>query len=356
MTGNFRWIFLTLFAAFWTGTISGCDRSTAVSRKSVPKVVVISQVEKVAEQDSEAQVMTYILANHGDADLRLGPISTSCGCSSATISRELVSPGDTAVVTIVGLPPATGSRPVRIHVITNDPNESSLSLIWQLTSHPNPPKLLTSAPTVDLGILRPGQIPPARSVVFDILEDRETPPIARETRVDQEFCRIEGGMIDEVNAVDPKFVTRSYRYCVSFLRAPAVGTFVRQIEVLQRGDDAGPWLTIPIRGIVLPAVRAIPDSVRFAEWHAGNKPSAKLMIICDDQSGALAAECIAHDPRTTVRVLKRETDRILFEVECEALGDDRAIQPFHFRVNEPLSTTIDIPVYYSGIKLKGEYK
>lgn len=343
-----------LLAAPWAATLSGCGRPATVSLDPGPKVAVVSRDETAASHNAEALVLTCVLANRGDADLRLGPISTSCGCSSAKISRELVPPGETAVLAVEGLPPASGSRPVQIHVTTNDPRESRLTLAWNLVGHPNPPKLLTPELAIDLGILRPGQIPPARSVVFEVLEDREAPPIVRGASVDPESCRVEGGMIDEVNAADPKLVTRSYRYQVSFLRAPAVGPFARRVEVLRRDEGAGPWLSIPIRGIVLPVVRALPASVRFVQEPTGGKMSAKLMIICDDQSGALAAECIAHDPRMTARVLRREPDRVLFEVECKGLGDDRALRPLHFRIDQPVSATIEVPVHAFHAKLEGD--
>lgn len=43
---------------------------------------------------------TFEVRNEGNEELEIGAISTSCGCTTATISSKTVKPGDTAVLTV----------------------------------------------------------------------------------------------------------------------------------------------------------------------------------------------------------------------------------------------------------------
>ena len=344
-TGNSRLIIL-LGLSFVS--ISGCLSNPASFRSEIPVAVLQSQTEAVAPDRPDSSIMTYVVANDGNADLRLGPASTTCGCSKAAISPEVVPPGGRATVTVVGQPPVIGSRLVKISVTTNDPNQSNLIWTWNLVGHPAPPQLLTPSPVINLGIVRPGLIPPAESVVFDLLEDRETDPLLRRAVGDQDSFQVSGGLVDESNTEDHRFVKRTYRYTAQFVAVPETGRITRRIDLLSGSLGAAPWLTIPIRGEVLPSVRALPSSLSLVNRNGKGTEPARLIILADDHSGEIDVECVAHDPAIAVSLLDRATDRARFAVEYKRVGTSATIQPIQFRIRQPVSLMLEVPIAVTG--------
>lgn len=68
---------------------------------------------------------TVVVRNVGRAPLRVLGISTSCGCTTATIESTLMEPGSTARLTIIFDPVAHGPTPGparhAVYLRTNDP-------------------------------------------------------------------------------------------------------------------------------------------------------------------------------------------------------------------------------------------
>ena len=339
--GKFWWLgFLALAGV----GVAGCRPKTVTSvANPQPIAVVQGQAEATMPAQPDSLAMTYIVANRGDANLRLGPASTTCGCSKAAIQPGVVPPGGQATVTVVGQPPVTGSRTVKISVATNDPGQPKLIWTWDLVGHPNPPRLLTSAPVINLGILRPGLIPPANSTVFDLLEDRNTEPLLSEAVGDQATFRVTGGLVDQTSTEDHRLVKRTYRYTAQFVVAPEPGRIAHQIDLRTKRQYAPPWLTIPIRGVVLPAVRALPSSFTLMAQNGDVDEPTRLIILTDDHSSELEVECVAHDPALTVRFLDRAADRVTFAVVFKGNGA-ATLQPIQFRIRQPVSTTLQVPV------------
>ena len=318
----------------------GCGRTVVENRNLAPKAKVVGQTEKTSESNSDALVMTYSIVNQGNAELRLGPASPSCGCTVAKVVPEVVPPGGKAVVTVEGQPPISGSRLVQIKLATNDPGNPELILRWNLAGHFTTPKLLISPPEINLGILRPGQIPATQSITFDILEDRDTPAFIVRAASDPEFCRVVGGLFDESSTSDPRFIQRTYRYTLNFSSAPIGAKVINQELILHGGHDRNSWLTVPITGTVLPIVRAVPDCVILAE----SQSNIKIMILCYDHSSQLEVEFVRQDPTTSARVVRREADRIFFEIVRDKSNNSSSMRPLFFRVSSPLSTSLEVPV------------
>lgn len=66
----------------------------------------------VADPGTRAVVATYRLLNTGDRDLELGAVTTTCGCSVASIDRRLVAPRQSATIVVEGDAPDAGPRVV----------------------------------------------------------------------------------------------------------------------------------------------------------------------------------------------------------------------------------------------------
>ena len=153
--------------------------------------------------------------------------------------------------------------------------------------------------------------------------------------------------MDEMNTDDSRFSTRSYRYTIRFQNAWPAGEIAGQIQLRSATGAAKPWMTIPIRGTVLPIVRASPAVVSVPSRLGDIQPAARVMILCDDQSGTLEVECVAHDPTITVQRVKQESDRMIFEVKHDGTGAGDVLQSLVFRVNKPITTNLLVPIRLS---------
>ena len=73
---------------------------------------------------------TYVIANDGDAPLSIGRVETSCGCTAAKPTRQLVPPGET---TDIRVDFRSGDRKGKQHKVvtvhTSDPNAAQVHLI-----------------------------------------------------------------------------------------------------------------------------------------------------------------------------------------------------------------------------------
>ena len=327
----------------WCGLNHGCGRSTP-TQSSSSQVFVASRTEASSERTPGALTLKVVLVNRGAVDLQLGPASTSCGCSGATVSPRVIAPGGRAIVRVEGNPPVFGVKPVSIFVRTNDPNQPKLTLSWDLIGHPTPPQLLTEPPVVNLGILRPDQHPPVVSVDFDILEDRDKPSFITGAVCSPGLGEVEGGIVDEVNTKDSRFVTRTYHYTTRFVDSPAVGVIFEHMTLQPTAGESRPWMTIPVQGTVLPVVRAIPTAVSWAASSGNDQDqTTKVMILCDDQSQDLKVECISHDPSLTVRRIQQQLDRVIFAVKHNGSAT-HTVRPIEFRVTQPVTTTLTVPI------------
>lgn len=71
------------------------------------------------------------LRNTGTGTLLIEEVSTSCGCTSASVDRNEVGPGDEVTLTVrydSGLHPDNGSIYRKIFVQTNDPDQPELEI------------------------------------------------------------------------------------------------------------------------------------------------------------------------------------------------------------------------------------
>jgi len=92
----------------------------AFPRSPARAVVQPSSRKEIANFSSKITV-TYRIFNEGGQDLVLGDVTTTCGCSVASIQPTTVKPGSYATVVVEGTPPSAGEKFVEIRVNTNSP-------------------------------------------------------------------------------------------------------------------------------------------------------------------------------------------------------------------------------------------
>ena len=99
-------------------------------------------------------VFAFPLTNRGGTDLHVTGLTTSCGCTDATVTADVIPPGGTAEVRAVITPKLPEARGASVTVATDDPDApgTTLTIDWRAVAPwtPEPADL-------DFGPLRPGE-------------------------------------------------------------------------------------------------------------------------------------------------------------------------------------------------------
>lgn len=91
---------------------------------TAPRIVVEPPSKDLGEVPQKPLEISYTIRNEGGSDLIIEKISTSCGCTSATVDKNIISPGDTASLQVTLDPIADnlfGNLTRVIYVRSNDP-------------------------------------------------------------------------------------------------------------------------------------------------------------------------------------------------------------------------------------------
>ena len=134
------------------GTACYCVAASAAGGKDVPHIQFetnFRDLGKVMVGDDSISG-SFRFKNTGKADLKVGPVSASCDCTTPAVHPETVAPGGSGEVTYtIRLDRQTKAQRV-IHVPSNDPDAPMTELTVQLDYTPlyelNPPILIVKIP------------------------------------------------------------------------------------------------------------------------------------------------------------------------------------------------------------------
>lgn len=124
MGRNSKWIWVVLlFGVVVVGSL--IQYSKVPGEEGSPKIQIKPRSYDFGDIPRKIVKTTFIVENTGESALDIESVSTSCGCTSAKISSERISPGKTAEL-IVEMDPnvmgnITGKVERTIYVQSNDP-------------------------------------------------------------------------------------------------------------------------------------------------------------------------------------------------------------------------------------------
>ncbi|MCB8973823.1 MAG: DUF1573 domain-containing protein [Ardenticatenaceae bacterium] len=132
---KYWWIVAIAGLAFWLNACGG-----------QPKIFVAeSNLDFGDVVNGEVIIREVSIENKGQADLVIEAVSTSCGCTQATIDPMTISPGNSGTLTIefdsgAHGPDLTGQLIRQVFVATNDPDqpETVLELAANILLPSNP--------------------------------------------------------------------------------------------------------------------------------------------------------------------------------------------------------------------------
>ena len=110
-----------------------------------PKIVVSPDVYDLGKIGWETVSYNFSVSNIGNDTLIIKSVSTSCGCTRASVNKKILQPGDSTKL-IVTFSPAShkikGRAVRKITIRSNDPDEPKKSVLIKATVQP-PPDLKT---------------------------------------------------------------------------------------------------------------------------------------------------------------------------------------------------------------------
>ena len=322
----------------------GCRGRTSTPVVNPPRVSIDSDTRRLVAHSSDPVRATYAITNRGGRDLILGEISSTCGCTSATVDRKVIPPGSSAVVSVEGRPPSFGEQLVSIQIGTNEPPPGLLKLrLVMVGSMPLP---LLASPSVDVafGVFLSGVIPPDASIILDIMENRQDAPAIDSVDCSLDFARAGGGLSEELPGPTSGIAIRRYRFQVSLTRPPGLGEFSGELTF--RGPDARKLssLKVPVHGFVREPVAAVPSPLIFQANSSGVAPPLRLSVIAAESSTPLVVECLEVDPCLSIRTVQQSDGRATFEVIMTKMPARSPLKPLVFRTSHPNAPTLSVPV------------
>ncbi|NOY56069.1 MAG: DUF1573 domain-containing protein [Actinobacteria bacterium] len=108
---------------------SGCATSS-------PRIVIEPASQDLGEVPQEPLEASYTIRNDGDDVLQIEKVSTSCGCTKASVERETIPPGETTELRVT-LDPIEdnlhGDVMRLIYVRSNDPETPEAQVEFRAT-------------------------------------------------------------------------------------------------------------------------------------------------------------------------------------------------------------------------------
>jgi len=103
---------------------------------SPPRIAVEPASQDLGEVPREPLELTYTVRNEGGNPLRIEKVSTSCGCTKATMERDTITPGDSAELRVTMDPTEDNLYGDLLRVIylrSNDPDNPEVEAEFRVT-------------------------------------------------------------------------------------------------------------------------------------------------------------------------------------------------------------------------------
>jgi hypothetical protein len=225
----------------------------------------------VMEQRTERDTV-FTFTNIGDEPLRILDVRTSCGCTAALASEDVISPGAKGTIKVTfNSKSFRGNVTKTVIVTSNDPSEPKTNLKVMADVRPT----VNYSPTaIDLGVVRRGE-KATRSI--RLASEKSKPITLKEVKLSEEHFtwtqRQEAHPESTVYVMD-----------VSLLASAPMGRMSERLIVDPGIKNAKP-IIINIRGEIVNHFLAKPSQVNFGSFRRG-KAESKIIVVerVDDTS------------------------------------------------------------------------
>jgi hypothetical protein len=108
----------------------------AACGSSPPRIVVEPASQDLGEMPQEPIELSYMVHNEGGTTLQIEKVSTSCGCTKATVDSDTISPGSSTTLRVTLDPTEEnmyGNLLRVVYVRSNDPNRSEVEVEFRVS-------------------------------------------------------------------------------------------------------------------------------------------------------------------------------------------------------------------------------
>jgi len=245
---------------------SGCDTPTSAPTTNAPHIVFAEPVYDFGKVEQGEQVThMFRFTNQGGQELRVESVKTSCGCTAAVISEEVLPPGKEGTISATfDTTHFSGEKAKGISVYSNDPLQpvATLTLQGEITI-----EVAAEPAQLYLGRLRRGE-ETTRSV--DVLYDAQKPI---------DIVKVENSHPSiSVQAEDFAREDKKGKKLVITLKKDApLGRLNDRIMVTTTSQKK-PVLEIPVFGSIEGDVVIVPPQVSFGVVRKGETKTQEISI------------------------------------------------------------------------------
>ena len=310
---------------------------------SPPAWFVSPTSQKIEVEPGDGKVIAnYRVTNRGGRDLVLGEVSTTCGCTVASIERKILKQGESSLITVEGTPPGAGERIVEIGIATNARPEANLHFRLTMIGKKPLPYVANSSGDLQFGFVREGMEPEV--VWIETREIRQQKPWFCATSCSIPGLDVKGGFEVE-RPFAGEVVFRRYSYRIELKESRSPGEFSGELYLKGRDPNAGPNHRVHIHGIVRPPVYSAPSSLYVN--HKAGAPSWKMTIrFCTaDPKFRLIVAPPADIPKpVSVHRIPNATGEVLFEIVLDGELSQSIRSTLAFETNHPDSKIVQVPL------------
>jgi hypothetical protein len=216
-------------------------------------------------EQGEHIVKLFRFTNQGRQDLRIESIKTSCGCTAAVISADVIPPGHEGTISATfDTSRFIGEKAKTVSVYTNDPLQpvTTLTIQGEITV-----EVAADPPQLYFGRLRRGE-EVTRTV--EVLYDAQKPITITKVEHTHPAVRVRAEEFEK----DGK---RGKKLFVTLTRAVGLGRFNDQITVTTTSQKR-PSVTIPVFGSVEGDVLIQPPQVSFGVVRSGESKTQEVSV------------------------------------------------------------------------------
>lgn len=233
---------------------------------SPPRIVFHEPVYDFGQVEQGEQVThLFRFTNQGGRDLRIESVKTSCGCTAAVISANVIPPGQEGTISATfDTTRFAGEKAKSVSVYSNDPIQpvTTLTLQGEITV-----EVVVDPPQLYLGRLRRGE---AMTRTVEVLHDADKPI---------SITRIENtsGLITVRSEDVEKEGQKGKKLLVTVGRDVPLGRLNDQIIVTTTSQKR-PSITIPVFGSIEGEVVVTPPQVSFGVVRKGEGKAQEVSI------------------------------------------------------------------------------
>lgn len=287
--------------------------------------------------------VSYLITNVSRRVIDLGEVSTSCGCSVASISRKQLAPGERAEVEVRGNPPSAGRKAVEIYIQTSDPTLPEVALHLVMIGSETAPIVVFHSLSVSFGSMPQADSAATTEILVNTREVGGTPPWISRAESSIEGLTVEGGLASESDQGD-SVVARKYTYRAALNAQRPPGELDGLVRFMPREGDA-PILMMPILGEIRPSLIPEPRSL-YASVRPNDKTPRLRLDLVSSEANFDPEDVEPGPPPRGVRISRTEAEagRAGFEVEVDPGEVPGSRVVIGFRCRKPGASQVEIPL------------